>query len=259
MVTLITGASSGIGLELARTFARNGHDLVLVARSASKLDTLAAELIAAHGIRASVITADLSERTAPEMIYNTLRQQGIAVDVLVNNAGFGDFGFFVESDWAKTAQMIDLNITALTHLTHLFLPDMVARKSGRVMNVASTASFQPGPLMAVYYATKSYVLFFSEAIGNELKGTGVTVTALCPGPTESGFQAAAALEDSKLVKGKKMPSSAEVAEYGYRETMRGTAVAVHGFMNNLFAFAPRLVPRNVTLNIVRNMSERAEH
>jgi hypothetical protein len=152
--------------------------------------------------------------------------------------------------------MINLNITTLTHLTHLFLPSMIASKYGKIMNVASTASFQPGPLMSVYFATKSYVLHFSEAIANELEGTGVTVTALCPGPTESGFQSAAALEESKMVKGKKLPSSAAVAAYGYTSLMQGKKVAIHGMMNAIMASAIRFVPRGMVLKMLRMMQDK---
>jgi short-subunit dehydrogenase len=152
---------------------------------------------------------------------------------LINNAGFGDFGMFLETDWNKEAQMIQLNITALTQLTKLYLKEMVKRGSGKIMNVASTAAFQSGPTMAVYYATKAYVLSFSEAIDNEVRDKGVTVTALCPGATESGFQAAAAMEESNLVKGRKLPTSKEVAEYGYESMMKGRTVAIDGFMKKI--------------------------
>lgn len=254
---LITGASSGIGMELAGEFAKHKHNLVLVARSAGKLQELAQQLSAEYGITVKVITADLSSMEEVQKVYDTCSMEGITVDYLVNNAGFGDFGFFHESDRSKTAQMIDLNIKSLTMLCHLFLPAMVQRKNGRVMNVASTAAFQPGPTMAVYYATKAYVLHFSEAINNELSKTGVTVTALCPGATESGFQAVAAMEDSKLVKGKKLPTSAEVAKYGYKAMMKGKAVAVHGTMNYLMSLAPRFFPRSLTVKVARMVQDKA--
>ncbi|KUG08618.1 SDR family NAD(P)-dependent oxidoreductase [Solirubrum puertoriconensis] len=254
---LITGASSGIGLELARIFAREKHRVVLVARNRKALEQLQQELQQQHGIEALVLPADLGQREAPQQLFEELQRRGIAVDYLINNAGFGDFGFFAETEWTKEEQMLDVNIRTLTHLTKLFLPGMVQRRSGRIMQLASTAAFQPGPLMAVYYATKAYVLSFSEAIANELQGTGVTVTALCPGPTASGFQDAAALNDSKLVKGKKLPTSAEVAEYGYRAFMQGETVAVHGLMNSLMAQSVRFAPRRMVTALVRRMSERA--
>ena len=212
---LITGASSGIGLELAKIFAGDKHDLVLVARSGDKLNELATEL-RKENISVEVIVADLSLPNAAEDLFNAVQQKNIIIQFLVNNAGFGDFGFFTEANWKKTERMINVNITALTHLTHLFLPSMIKNGYGRILNLASTAAFQPGPLMSVYYATKAYVLHFSEAIGNELKDTGVKVTALCPGATESGFQAASNMEESRLVKGRKLPTSKEVAEFGYK-------------------------------------------
>jgi short-subunit dehydrogenase len=254
---LITGASGGIGMELARIFAQNKHNLVLVARSEGKLKELANELQSKYGVAVKVIAKDLSLATAPTEIYQELKTAKITIDFLVNNAGFGEFGFFDETAWTKEEMMIDLNIKTLTHFTKLFVQDMVQRKSGKILNVASTAAFQPGPLMAVYYATKSYVLSFSEAIANELADKGVTVTALCPGPTASGFQAAAALEESKLVKGKKLPSSLEVAEYGYKAMMNGETVAIHGTMNWLMAQSIRFTPRKLATTIVRAMSEKA--
>ena len=177
------------------------------------------------------------------------------IDYLINNAGFGDYGLFYESDWDKQERMINLNMLALTQLTHLFLPDMLKRKSGKIMNVASTAAFQPGPLMSVYYASKAYVLFFSEAIANELEGTGVTVTALCPGPTKSGFQKAANVEHSKMLNAKSIPTSKKVAEYGYKAMMKGKHVAVHGFMNKELTFFSRRAPKKFILKTVRRMNE----
>lgn len=253
---LITGASSGIGLELAKQFAAEKINLVLVARSEGKLNELAATL-RNSGVTVHVLAKDLSNYHSAKEIYGWCGQNNITIDYLVNNAGFGDFGFFHESEWGKQEQMINLNITTLTYLTRLFLPGMVERKYGKVLNVASTAAFQPGPTMSVYYATKAYVLHFSEAIANELDKTGVTVTAFCPGATESGFQSAAAMEDSKLVKGKKLPSSAAVAAYGYKAMMKGKKVAIHGFMNAVMANAIRFMPRNWVLKITRKIQDRA--
>jgi short-subunit dehydrogenase len=211
---LITGASLGIGLEMAKYAASLGHNLVLVARNQQNLQALAAQIQQQYKVAIKIIAADLSEMAQVQQVYNTCKAENIIVDMLINNAGFGDFGLFAESDWIKTNQMIQLNITSLTLMCRLFIPDMKARKTGYILNVASTAAFQPGPTMAVYYATKSYVLHFSEAIYNELQGSGVSVTCLCPGATESGFQAAAAMENSALVKGKKLPTSKEVAVFG---------------------------------------------
>lgn len=253
---LITGASSGIGLELAKIFASNKINLVLVARSENKLIELSKEL-QLQGVTVYVLSKDLSDYNSAKEIYDWCNQQGIQIDYLVNNAGVGDFGFFNKSEWIKQEQMINLNITALSYLTHLFLPGMVQRKTGKVLNVASTAAFQPGPLMSIYFATKAFVLFFSEAIANELKGTGVTVTALCPGATESGFQAAAAMEDSKLFKGKKIPSSKEVAAYGYKAMMKGKPVAIHGLKNYLLAQGARFSPRSVTVKVARWIQDKS--
>jgi short-subunit dehydrogenase len=255
---LITGASGGIGLEFAKIFAREGYNLVLVARSEQKLQELAAELSKQHGTQSTVIGKDLAQPNAPDEIYAELQSKNIAVDVLVNNAGFATYGYFTELDTKKDLEMIQVNVTTLTHMSKLFLPAMKARGWGRILNVASTAAFQPGPLMAVYYATKAYVLSLSEALSRELQGTGVTVTALCPGPTESGFQQRAAMEDSKLVQNGLM-TSAVVAEEGYQAMMKGTTVAVTGLMNKVFALIPRFVPRNMVTNLVMNAQQRVGH
>ncbi len=252
---LITGASSGIGLEFAKIFAKNGYDLVLVARNTAKLQGLAAELAPT---KSEIISMDLSDPHAPKKLFEIVTALGLEVDTLINNAGFGDFGNFHESDWTKQAQMLQLNINTLTELTHLFVKPMVARKNGKILNVASTASFQPGPLMSVYYATKHYVLAFSEAIAEELAPLGITVTTLCPGATASGFQSAAAMEESSLVKGKKLPSSEEVALYGYKALQKGKIVAIHGAMNYLMANSVRFTPRKMVLKIVRKMQEKSK-
>ncbi len=252
---LITGASGGIGLELARQFAQNNFDLVLVARSRDKLQQVADELQGKYQISVAVVAKDLTEPSAPDEIYAELRERGTAVNILVNNAGFATYGFFDELDLQRELAMIQLNVAALTHLTWLFLQDMVAVGDGKIMNVASTAAFQPGPLMAVYYATKAYVLSFSEAIANELAGKGVTVTALCPGPTESGFQSRAEMEDSKLVQGGLM-SAVEVAKSGYAGLMAGKTVVIPGAKNRILAMSPRFLPRNMVTNVVRNTQER---
>jgi uncharacterized protein len=255
---IITGASGGIGLELAKLFAADGHNLVLVARSEGKLKELAGQLEQQFKIVAHVLAKDLADYHTAGEIADWCSSNKVTIDYLVNNAGFGDFGFFHESDWSKQEQMINLNITALTYLTHLFLPAMVQRKNGRVLNVASTAAFQPGPTMSVYYATKAFVLHFSEAISNELNGTGVTVTAYCPGAFESGFQAAAAMEESKLIKGKKLPTSLEIAKYGYRQMHKGTRVAIPGLMNKIMANSIRFTPRGLVLKVVRAMQNKAQ-
>jgi short-subunit dehydrogenase len=181
---LITGASSGIGRELATLFARDGYDLTLVARDRAMLARIGDELTRVHGVAVDVIAQDLSHPNAAAEVYRELKRRSIKIDVLVNNAGFGTYGPFVDSDAATESEMLQLNIVALTKLTRLFLEDMLAKREGRILNVASTAAFQPGPLMAVYYASKAYVLSFSEALANELRDSGVTVSTLCPGPTQ---------------------------------------------------------------------------
>ena len=258
LTALITGASSGIGLEFAKVFAANKINLVLVARSEDKLNQLATQLRSDFGITVKVIVADLSQMEQVFQVYNTCKTANIQINYLVNNAGFGSYGFFVESDWKKTEEMIDLNIKSLTLLSRLFGEDMVANKAGKILNVASTAAFQPGPTMAVYFATKSYVLFLSEAMSNELKGTGVTVTCLCPGATESGFMVAAAMDDSALFKNRKLPSSAAVALFGYKAMMKGKMTVIHGIMNYLVANSVRLAPRSWVLPMVRKIQEPAK-
>jgi uncharacterized protein len=254
---LITGASSGIGYEFAKIFAANNINLVLVARSTNTLEQLANELRNSNKITVTVIGTDLSNYNTANQIFNQLQAQKITITHLINNAGFGDFGFFADSSWPKQEQMLNLNITTLTYLTHLFLPSMVANKFGKVVNVASTAAFQPGPLMSVYFATKAYVLHFSEAISNELQGTGVTVTALCPGATQSDFQNKANMQESKLVKNKKLPTSKQVAEYGYKSMQKGAVVAIHGVANYWLANSVRFSPRALVVKLVRAMQNKA--
>jgi uncharacterized protein len=255
---LITGASSGIGLELAKIFASKGINLIIVSRKIIELSRLGTELSGKYKIYVEEIEKDLSVPGSAKQIYDNVKSLGFDIDFLINNAGFGDYGLFYKCDWEKQERMINLNMLTLTHLTRLFLPDMIKRKSGKIMNVASTAAFQPGPLMSVYYASKAYVLFFSEAIANELEGTGITVTALCPGPTKSGFQKAANVEHSKMMDGKSIPDSKKVAEYGYKAMMKGKRVAIQGMMNKELAFFSRRAPKKFILNTVRKINEERE-
>jgi short-subunit dehydrogenase len=255
---LITGASNGIGLELAKIHASKGGNLVLVARNKSKLDALKTELETQYKVKVYTIGKDLSANNSAQEVYDETTKQNIQADYLINNAGFGDFGMFVDTEWNKELQMINLNITTLTQFTKLYLQDMVKRRNGKIMNVASTAAFQSGPTMAVYYATKAYVLSFSEAVDNEVSDKGVTITALCPGATESGFQAAAAMEESALVKGKKLPSAKEVAEYGYASMMKGKTVAIHGLMNRIMANSVRFLPRAIVVKATRKVQDKAK-
>lgn len=252
---LITGASNGIGLELAYEHANNGGNLILVARNSKKLEEIKLNIETKFNVKVNIISKDLSVKNAALEVYNEVKNLNLQVDYLINNAGFGDFGMFVSTNWNKEEEMINLNITALTQFSKLFIKDMVARKNGKILNLASTAAFQPGPTMAVYFATKAYVLSFSEAVANEVKEFGVTVTALCPGPTESGFQTAASMDNAKLFKDKKLPSSREVAIYGYNAMLKGKTVAIHGTLNYILANAIRLLPRNLVTKITRSVQE----
>lgn len=251
---LITGASFGIGLELARIFAREGHNLVLVARSADKLRHLASELEKAHSTRSLILAADLTEPGAAAYVLDQTTRANITVDILVNNAGFGQYGFFADNDLEECLRQIQLNVTTLTHLTRLYLPAMIGRESGRILNVASTAAFQPGPLMAVYFATKAYVLHFSEALANELDGTGVTVTCLCPGATATEFHKRANATGMRLLKMRSMDAHT-VAEDGYRALMAGKPVVISGFKNWLVAQSVRFSPRRLVTAIARRTQE----
>jgi hypothetical protein len=251
---LITGASFGIGMEFARIFAREGYNLVLVARSADKLRQLASELEKAHGARSLILAIDLTEPGAPAYVLDQTTRADIQVDVLVNNAGFGQYGLFAELDLEECLRQIQLNVTTLTHLTRLYLPEMIARESGRILNVASTAAFQPGPLMAVYFATKAYVLHLSEALANELDGSGVIVTCLCPGATATEFHKRANATGMRLLKFGSMDART-VAEDGYRAMMSGKPVVISGFRNWLLAQSVRFSPRRLVTAIARKTQE----
>lgn len=249
---LITGASSGIGKAFAELFAKDGINTVLVARSEGKLKDIAENLKTTYNIETKVMPMDLSEEDAPQKLYEKLKSDGTDIEFLINNAGFGDYGLFNETNIKKESDMLALNINTLTFTTKLFIKDMIERGSGKIVNVASTGAFQPCPYMAVYCATKSYVLNFSEAIHTEFKKKGVTVTALCPGATDTGFQGNAGADKSKLFK-KKIATPEQVASYGYKSMMKGKAVAVHGFKNKLLAFSTRLMPRSVVRCVTKNM------
>jgi len=242
---LITGASGGIGYELSKLFARDGYSLVLVARSEAKLRQVAAELKNAFGVLISILPMDLSSPAAPQMLFDHLQRETIAVDFLVNNAAYGKYGQFSQLSIEESLGQIQLNIVALTALSRLFLPAMIARKSGRILNVASTAGFQAGPMMAVYYATKAYVISFSEAIASELAGTGVTVTCLCPGPTLTNFQKRADIESSRLFRRFGPMDPATVARHGYRAMMKGRALRISGWKNFVLAETVRISPRKL--------------
>ncbi|PWR17595.1 SDR family NAD(P)-dependent oxidoreductase [Zavarzinia aquatilis] len=260
-LALITGASSGIGADLAREYAADGHDLILVARGEAALSALAGEVAKAHGVTATVITADLLDPAAPRALIADIEGRGLVVDVLVNNAGFGDGSSFAKASRDKTLGMIQVNITALTDLMHAVLPGMVARGKGSILNVASTAAFQPGPSMAVYCATKAYVLSLSEAVAEEVKGTGVTVTALCPGPTRTNFMDVADVAGNALFSKGLVPvmTSAEVARIGHAAAKRGQVVSVAGILNQIGALAPRFTPRSVTRKLTGRLLASGRH
>src|SRR6266576_2957564 len=252
---LITGASGGIGYELALLCAQDGFDCILVARSHDKLAELAARLESEFRVKTLVIARDLSRPTAVDEIYEEVSAASMSIDVLVNNAGFPVYGRFVDTDWRAELDMLQVNVIALTALTKLFLRGMIERRSGRILNLASTAAFVPGPLMAVYYASKAYVLSFSEALANESHGTGVTVTALCPGPTRTGFQKRGVMEDSRLVQGQ-IADAPSVAFAGYRGLMAGKTIVIPGLTNKLVPWIERLSPRGMVTRVVRRMQER---
>jgi uncharacterized protein len=252
---LITGASGGIGYELAKLFARDKYDLVLVARGSDKLTQIASELHDQFGVSVKTVALDLSAPQAPVAIFDRLHGENIAIDVLINNAAFGAFGEFAQMPDKEILDQIGLNISALTYLTRLFLPEMIARRSGRIMNVASTAGFQAGPLMAVYYASKAYVISFSEAIANELHGSGVTVTCFCPGATHTGFAKRAGIEKSRLFSKLGAMSAEKVALDGYRAVMRGRGLAISGLRNWLVTESVRFAPRKMVTSISRWIME----
>jgi uncharacterized protein len=249
-IALVTGASSGIGADLAREAARDGHDLILVARRAEPMQKLADELKSA-GAETRIILADLSKPGAAAEVFAKING---SIDTLINNAGLGSNGPFDASDPARISEMLQVNVVALTELTRLLLPTMVARRSGRVMFVASTAAFQPGPRMAVYYATKAYVLSLGEALAYELRDSGVTVTTLCPGPTETNFMTAAEMTSVALAKSPLMMKSADVASIGYRGLKRGKRVVIPGLANRALAFSTRLSPKSVVMAIASRLN-----
>jgi short-subunit dehydrogenase len=251
---LITGASSGIGKSLAENLAADGYDVILTARSTGKMEVHAAELQKRYNIAALVIPADLETNTGAVELHADIKNRGITLSALANNAGFGTFGEFRDAALESQLAMMHLNMDAVVVLTKLFLPDLLSTQ-GKIINTASTAAFQPGPYMAVYYATKSFVLSFSEAIAAELVGTGVTVTAFCPGPTASGFQEKADMQSSATVKGKTLPTADEVARQGYLAMKRGQKVYIPGWKNWLLAQTPRFTPRTLVTRIVMFVSK----
>jgi uncharacterized protein len=247
---LITGASSGIGKELARVFAENHYQLVIVARDQSRLEALAAELHQKYLVPVRVEVCDLADRAQIESFIKKIESENFVVDVLVNNAGVGVEGPFTENDWSRELEMINLNITALARLTKAIIPQMVNRRSGRILQMASTAAFQPGPYLAVYFATKAFVLSFSEALTVELKGTGVSVTAFCPGLTESEFERKLGRESALFNSGLPVSSVRKVAEHAYANLMNGRRLGIHGILNRILAILVAYTPRFLTLGIL---------
>ncbi len=241
---LVTGASSGIGLEISKVLAREGYDLVLVARRKDALEELRAAILQSFAVNVLVIAADLSRHDSADEISAKLRETGVETDVLVNNAGIGGFGPFEEGDPELFEGMISVNVSSLTRLTRMLLPGMIRRRAGRILNIASVAAFQPGPLMAVYYATKAYVLSLSEALAEELSGSGVTVTALCPGPTRSEFHERAGIPVGAAA------SARKIAEIGVRAMALGRRVVVPGGLFRLFVFVSRFLPRRSIAAVV---------
>lgn len=254
-IAVVTGASSGIGKELALECARDGYDLVLIARSRGALEAVAAGIRSATGRYCQILVSDLSNPAAPRQIFEQLGAQESQVEVLINNAGFGLLGRFWELSEEEQMRMVHLNVGALTDLTRLFLPGFISRGKGRIMNLASTAAFQPGPLMAVYYASKSYVVSLSAALHNEARSYGVTVTAVCPGPTVTEFAERAGLRNARLFKSGLAMTAAEVSRLGYAAMKRGKAVFVVGRLNTLTAFLTRFAPIGLAASIARRLQE----
>jgi short-subunit dehydrogenase len=253
-LALVTGASSGIGVDLARELAKAGYDLVLSARQAAPMEALARE-VEGVGARATVVTADLSQDGAAAALVRDIEGRGLTLDALIANAGLGANGRFDQSEPRRIHEMLQVNVVALTELTRLVLPGMVARRRGRVMLVASTAAFQPGPQMAVYCATKAYVLSVGEAVAYELRGTGVTVTTLCPGATSTNFSRVAGTDRTGLFSSRmvRVMSAAEVARRGVRGMLAGRRVVVTGLLNKLTALSGRMSPHALSLPVADSL------
>lgn len=254
LTAVVTGASGGIGLELAKQFAAHGHDLVVTSRHRDPLEAVAGTIEGKFGVKVTVIPDDLTDPAAPQRLFDAIRAENVNVHFLVNNAGVGLGGEFADTDITRELELIQINITALTHLTKLFLPAMLKRKSGRILNVASIAAFQPGPLMAVYYASKAYVLSFSEALDEELRNSGVGVTCLCPGATDTNFAEMARVSNSKLF-AKVTAKADHVAKVGYEAMMKGERVVIVGLGNKAIVQAERFAPRNLITRFVRKAQE----
>ena len=250
---LITGASSGIGREFSKLFAEKGYRLVITARREKNLAELK-KMYPENNVE--VIPCDLGSEAGAEYLYNEVKKRSIKVDILINNAGFGLFGEFYETDIEKEKKMIDLNVKALVELSKYFLQEMLERNSGRILNVASIAAFQPGPYMSVYYASKAFVLSFSEALRNEVRNTGVCISVLCPGPVETEFEKSSELTKSKLFSKLKPITAEKVAYAGYRGLMKNRAVIIPGFFNRAAITAGTFIPTGIKVNIARKIQEK---
>ena len=255
---LITGASTGLGAEFARLFARDGYGVILAARSAGRLEALAEELRLAHQATAHVVVADLSQPAAAQALFDEVTRRGLTVDFLVNNAGYGTNGAFLDLDLAKEAEMVELNCNTLLKLCHLFGRPMRERKQGRILNIASTAAFQPGPFMATYYASKAFVMSFSEALAHELRGTGVTVTCSCPGATLTEFGARSGNGESRLFQSAWVARAADVAAEAYEAMLQGEVIKVHGMVNWVLTQGVRISPRAVARSLAAGLNKRDE-
>ncbi|MBL7663693.1 MAG: SDR family oxidoreductase [Bacteriovoracaceae bacterium] len=254
---LVTGASCGIGSEFAKLLAEQKHNLVLTARNAEKLQKLATELTQKYGIKVHTLPLDLSQSDAPEKLFTQTQKLNLTVKTLINNAGFGDYGYFLNTDLKREEEMIILNILSLTKLTKLFAREMQKNGGGEILNVASTAAFQPGPLMSVYFASKAYVLSFTQALHEEFKGTNIKITALNPGPTSSEFVSRAKMADLPLYKKTKMASANEVAKLGLKALNKNRGSVIHGLLNTIVAYLSRIAPAGLSAKVTRLLLNKA--
>ena len=252
---LVTGASTGIGNEISRLLAQDGYNLVLIARNEEKLKILSSELEDKYNIFAKVIVKDLSNPNSSQEIFNETQGMGLNISILINNAGYGSFGEFLDSKIENELNMLNVNVLSLTYLTYLYGREMIKLGGGKILNVASTAAFQAGPLMTVYYASKAYVLHFSEALANELQIHNITVTTLCPGPTKTNFQKRAEMQESKLVSGRRIMDAAFVASEGYKGMKVGRTLVIPGIQNKVMSLGVKFLPRGIVTKIVRSIQE----
>jgi len=254
--TLITGATSGIGKECAIEFAKHGFNLIIVARNDTKLSLLKKEIEANYNVSILVIVQDLFEEDAAIKLFNQLQEKNVIIDILINNAGFGDYNSFLESDWKRQENMLTLNIKMMIQMVYLFGNEMKKRGYGKILNLSSAVALAPGAYMSVYYATKAFVLSFSQALSEELMGTGVTVTALCPGPTATNFEKAGHMEESNLFKIFKNADAKDVAKFGYKATMQAKVIANYGIPTHLLNLGTHIVPKSILRKIMKIINGR---